>query len=277
MRVAVIGHLEWVEFARVTRVPRAGEIVHSQGSFAEPAGGGAVAAVQLARLGGECTFYTALGDDGLAAHAMDRLEALGVGVEAAIRSGKPTRRAFTFIDDTAERTITTLGERLEPGIDDPLPWDELESMAAVYFTAGDAESLRAARAAGTLVATTRISERLVAATVALDAAVGSAGDPGERYRPLQPPPRYVVATAGARGGTWLGAGAERGTWSPAPVPGPAVDAYGAGDSFAAGLTYALGEGRGIGSALALAARCGATCITGHGPYEHQLSRADLEP
>jgi ribokinase len=29
MRIAVVGHVEWVEFARVEAVPRPGEIVHA--------------------------------------------------------------------------------------------------------------------------------------------------------------------------------------------------------------------------------------------------------
>ena len=29
MRVAVVGHVEWIEFARVERVPAPGEIVHA--------------------------------------------------------------------------------------------------------------------------------------------------------------------------------------------------------------------------------------------------------
>jgi ribokinase len=49
-----------------------------------------------------------------------------------------------------------------------------------------------------------------------------------------------------------------------------VDLYGAGDCFAAGLTFALGERRSIEDALALAARCGAWCISGRGPYAGQL-------
>jgi ribokinase len=53
MRVAVVGHVEWVEFARVQELPRAGEIVHATETWAEAAGGGAVAAVQLAKLAGE--------------------------------------------------------------------------------------------------------------------------------------------------------------------------------------------------------------------------------
>jgi ribokinase len=45
-----------------------------------------------------------------------------------------------------------------------------------------------------------------------------------------------------------------------------ADAYGCGDSFAAGLTYGLGAGDDIDAALALAARNGAACLTARGPY-----------
>ena len=54
-----------------------------------------------------------------------------------------------------------------------------------------------------------------------------------------------------------------------------ADAYGCGDSFAAGLTFGLGRGMAIDDALSLAARCGTVCLTGRGPYEHQLCAADL--
>jgi ribokinase len=37
------------------------------------------------------------------------------------------------------------------------------------------------------------------------------------------------------------------------------------------LTYALGAGKEIEAALALAARCGAACLTGRGPYSGQLT------
>ena len=65
MRVAVVGHVGWIEFARVERVPAPGEIVDALETWEEPGGGGAVAAVQLARLADECLFLTALGDDAL--------------------------------------------------------------------------------------------------------------------------------------------------------------------------------------------------------------------
>jgi ribokinase len=54
------------------------------------------------------------------------------------------------------------------------------------------------------------------------------------------------------------------------------DAYGCGDSFAAGLTFALGSGLDPEAAVVLAARCGAVCAAGAGPYERQLMAAELE-
>jgi ribokinase len=275
MRPAVVGHVEWVEFALVSHVPRQGEIAHVAETFEAPAGGGAVAAVQLARLAGECTFYTALGDDELGRRTIDELERLGVRVEAAIRAGKSTRRGFTYLDDDGERTITVIGERLGPsGDDEELPWSELADVDGVYFVAGDVAALRAARAARALVATSRITDFLGSAGVQLDAVVGSGADISERYHAIEPTPTYVAVTAGARGGEWTAGDGGSGRWQAAPLPGPVADAYGCGDSFAAGLAYGLGDGLDIDAALALAARCGAMCLTGRGPYGRQLTRAD---
>ena len=83
----------------------------------------------------------------------------------------------------------------------------------------------------------------------------------------------MVRTAGARGGRWTDIDGAGGEWSAAPLPGPPVDAYGCGDSFAAGLTFGLGSGLALPEALALAARCGAQCLTGRGPYGAQLTLA----
>ena len=100
MRVAVVGHVEWIQFARVAHVPRPGEIVQAIEDWEEPGGGGAVAAVQLARLAGECLFLTALGDDDLGHRAKEELEALGVRVEVAWRP-EAQRKAFVHADADA--------------------------------------------------------------------------------------------------------------------------------------------------------------------------------
>lgn len=272
MHVVVVGHVEWVDFVRVAAVPGPGEIVHATEWFAEPAGGGPVTAVQLARLAGGATFFTALGDDDLGHAAVDRLRALGVRVEAVFRP-VAQRRAFTFLDDRGERTITVMGERLGPNGADPLPWDELRDADGVYFTAGDRAALERSRDARVLVATTRVMPLLLEAGVRLDAAVGSARDAGERYEPLEPPPGAVVLTEGRAGGGWTTADGRTGRWEPAPVPGPVRDAYGCGDSFAGGLTYGLAAGSPVADAVALGAVCGATCLTGNGPYERQHTLA----
>jgi ribokinase len=54
-----------------------------------------------------------------------------------------------------------------------------------------------------------------------------------------------------------------------------VDAYGCGDSFAAGVTFGLGAGKSLEDAVALGARCGAAVLSGSGPYPAQLTAADL--
>jgi len=272
MRVAVVGHMEWCEFAKVAHVPTPGEIVHAERTFQEPGGGGAVAAVQLMKLAGGATLFTAFGDDEVGHRARDRLGELGLEIEGDFRP-EPQRRAFVHVDDRGERTITVLGPRLGPHGGDDLDWGRLDDTDAVYLTAGDVEAARHARRAHVLVATPRGLDTLSEAHVELDALVSSGRDPGEVYREgdLDPVPKLVVRTLGATGGEWETASGERGRWDPASLPGPVRDAYGAGDSFAAGLTYGLGAGWEIDKAVELAARCGAACMTGHGPYEGQLT------
>jgi len=271
VKVAVVGHVEWIEFARVERVPAPGEIVHALEAWEEPGGGGAVAAVQLARLARDCLFLTALGDDELGHRAERELTALGVRVEAVWRPA-PQRRAFVFTDAHAERTITVMGDRVGPRGADPLPWPELADVDGLYFTAGDTHAVRAARAARMLVSTARTIRPLAEAGAQIDMLVASSRDVGERYThgDIEPPPHLVARTAGSGGGWVEAPDGTRTDWTAAPLPGPPVDAYGAGDSFAAGLTYGLAAGRSPEEALAIGARCGAACVTGRGPYAGQL-------
>ena len=266
MRVAVVGHVEWVEFVRVEQVPKPGSIVIAQEVWAEPGGGGAVASVPLARLAGEALFLTALGDDELGHRSLEELRALGVRVEAVFRD-EPHRRAFTYVDDNGERTITVLSHKLVPRADDPLLWDELEGYDAVYFTGGDAAAVRLARRARVLVATARELATLKEAGVRLDVLVRSAKDQGEEYESgdLEPAPDVVVSTEGKQGGTYAGKFGS-GRFEPAAIPGELADTYGAGDSFAAGLTFALGQGKPLEEALAFASAQGAEAMTRRGAH-----------
>jgi ribokinase len=259
--------VEWVDFALVAELPPRGAIVQAKRTWGEAAGGGADAAVQMVNLVGAATLFTALGGDELGDRAALELDARGVHVEAARRSD-PQRRAVCFVDDEGERTITLLGPKLVPRLDDPLPWADLRSTDGVYFTGGDAGAVRAARAARVLVASARELPTLARAGVEIDALVASTTDEGERYvaGDLTPAPRYVVRTDGGAGGTVE----PGGRFAAATAPGPVVDTYGAGDAFAAGLTFALAGGEPIDAAVAFAATCGAHVLTAHGPYDGQL-------
>ena len=273
--MAVIGHVEWVTFARIDHLPSVGEIVHASEWWDVPAGGGAAAAVQLTKLAPTASFYTALADDDLGHRAAAELTQLGVEVHAVFRPTS-SRRALTHVDADGERTITVLGERLGPHGDDPLPWEELDGRDGVYFTAGDEAALTHARRARVLVATPRAGRVLGSAGVQLDALVASALDPAESYSPgdIEPPPNLVVKTEGKRGCSIEYRDGRMQRFEAPPLPGPPVDRYGAGDAFAACLTFGLARGDDPSAAVALAARCGAAVITGRGPYESQLTNPD---
>ena len=188
----------------------------------------------------------------------------------------PTRRAITLVDEQGERTITTLGPRLEPSGDDrSAHWETLRELDAIYFTAGDLGALRAARAAARVLVATPRARHALGHGVELDALVLSGEDEVERraLARAREEAALVVLTEGSRGGRYETRSGERGRWQAVPPPGEPVDSYGCGDSFAAAVTYALGAGMQIGAALALAARCGAACLTGRGPYARPARRA----
>ncbi len=262
-RVAVVGHVEWVTHARGA-MPDVGQIAHLVDAFDEPAGGGAVTASQVARLGADCRFYTALSADYYGEASRKVLAAAGVTVIAAPRE-QPQTRALTVVGPSGERTILVTGERLSPRIDEPLPWDDLARCDGAFFTGDDPRTLEAARSARHLVVTARRLASLVASGVQADVVVASATDPDEAFEPASLPvaPRALVFTEGGRGGRIVVGDRER-RFAPQTPPGPAVDTYGAGDSFAAGLTVGLAQGLALDEAVALGARCGAAVLTVRG-------------
>ncbi len=269
-RVAVVGHVEWLTHGRGV-FPLPGEITRLADPFDEPAGGGAVSAAQVAKLGAECLFLTALGSDWAGTATSARLGEEGVTVLAAVREEAQTR-AVSATGPTTDRAIVVIGEQISSRIEDPLPWDDLAGCDAAYFTGHDSATLAAARRARTLVVTSRRLRVLIESGVRADVLIASAADPSETVDPgaLPVAPAAIVWTEGARGGRYELADGGGGRWDPAPVPGPAVDSYGCGDSFAAGLTVGLARGLDLEGALALGARCGAACLTGRGALAAQL-------
>jgi ribokinase len=265
-----VGHVEWITHGSGL-MPRPGEIRYLGDPFDEPAGGGAVCAAQVAKLGTETLFYTALGSDDAGRASAERLAAIGVTVLAAIHDG-PQTRGVSSVDATADRAILIVGGPTSARIEDPLPWDDLASCDGAFFTGHDSATVAAARRARTLVVTSRRLDQLVESGVRADVLIASAGDPSEAVDPDRLPvaPGAIVWTEGSRGGRYLTSDGASGRWEPAALPGAAVDSYGCGDSFAAGLTVGLARGLDLDGAVALGARCGAHCLTGRGALEAQL-------
>lgn len=259
-RVAVVGHVEWVDFLRVDHLPVPGEVQSARRESRHAGGGAVVAAAVLAEAGAEVDFFCAVGDDADGDAAVAELRARGIRVHAA-RRAQPTRQVVTFLDRSGERTIITLGERLQPAGGDDLEWDRLAEIDGVYLTAGDAAAAAQARRARVLVATPRVRERLDDGDIRLDALVFSAGDPNEVEwaAPLQSRSRWIVATEGGAGGRWWGE--SEGRWDSVAPDGPIRDSYGCGDAFAAAFTLGLASGRDVGAAASLGASWGARMLT----------------
>lgn len=275
MRLAVAGHVEWVDFARVPRLPAAGEIVAAAEAWAAPAGGGAMAAYALKSLTDSATFFCGVGEGALAARTVDGLRERGLDVRAGVRAGRAQSRTLTHLDADGERTITVLAPPLVPHGEDALGWAALADCDGAFFLAGDAAAARACRAAAVLVSSGRARAALLEAGVAVDALVGSAEDLAETVDNAllaATAPRWVVTTEGERGGAWAGADGTSGRWAAAPLPGVPVDAFGCGDAFAAALTAGLADGRAIGDACALAARVGAAVRCERAPSVGDLAR-----
>ena len=265
LRLAVVGHVEWVEFLEVDQLPSPGAIGHALRALQEPAGGGAVVAVQMARLQQQpVQFFTALGRDSLGEACVKRLEDLGLEVHVAWRE-ESTRRGVSMVDGEGDRAITVIGERLTPSLDDDLPWQALSDCDGLFVTAADASLLKACRSAAVLAATPRVRLAVLQeAGVSLDALIGSGLDQSERVEPMQlnPAPHTLIRTEGPAGGCSF----PGGRYAPSPLPGPMVESYGCGDSFAAGVVTGLAARWPLAKAIALGAQCGAACATRFGPY-----------
>ena len=266
LKLAVIGHVEWVTFLKVDQLPLAGRISHAKDSFEEAAGGAAVAAVQMARLiNGSVDLVTSLGKDNYGEKCYKRLTKLGLNLKVAWRD-KPTRRGISLISNDGERAITVIGERLQPIGSDDLSWIDMKDYDGVFVTATDEEGIIFARKAKFLSATPRIGENILKnSSVKLNALIGSGLDPGEKidYEEFAFKPDIYISTKGKLGGTIFPEGRNY----PSTIPSSEViDSYGCGDCFAGAVTAALSAKLNLNQAIKIGAYCGAECSTHYGPY-----------
>jgi ribokinase len=276
MKIAVIGHAEHVTIARVPVLPMPGDIAHLDDPEVIAGGGGAIAFYQLVKSDAEVHFFTAIGVDDAALHVYNEIANTGAIIHAALRMESHTRDLVLVTPD-GERTIMVVGRPLHPRVDDILSWDLLAACDACYFTGEDAETLKRGRDAKLLAVTARRKHVLDAAGVRADVVIGSARDPRERSRLADyvVPPSVLVMTEGKHGGTIETAdGIIR--FDASRLSESVVNEYGAGDTFAAALTWYLSQGQSVESAASSAARHAASVLTAMNPVASQqpLTTAD---
>ena len=266
LKLAVIGHIEWVTFLKVDQLPIAGEISHAKDYFEEAAGGAAVAAVQMARLINEpVDLITSLGKDNNGEKCYERLIKLGLNLKVAWRE-KPTRKGISLISKDGERAITVIGERLQPIASDDLPWSDMKNYDGIFITATDKEGIRLASKARFVAATPRTGKAaLKNSKVKINALIGSGLDPGEEinYEELVPKPDIYIATEGKLGGTVY---PKKYKYKAIKPSSQEIDTYGCGDCFAGAVTTALAAKLNLDQAIKIGAYCGAECSTHYGPY-----------
>ena len=274
-RIAVIGHVEHVTLGRLDGVLETGSVAHLTDARVIAAGGGGIAFAQLCRSDAEVHLFTAVGNDaaGRDVEARIRAHSARVHPHAASRLVEHPR-VVVVVDRDGRRTILVTCEPLHPAATDPLPWSVLAGCDAAYFTGTDVESLRHARRARRLVVSARRHPALLAAGVCPDVVVGSVADPRENraFAAYSPAPGALVLTDGPNPIRVIRSGGEVLVDAP-PGPRAVVGDYGAGDSFAAALTFFLAHDLPVEDACRRAGPFGAAVLGGIDPLEAQAPLA----
>ena len=210
--------------------------------WAEAAGGGAVAAVQMVKLTGSALFFTALARRPLGRRTAEQLAARASTVHAGAARRAASGAASSYLDRRRRAHDHGARRAARPARRRPAAVGALDAVDGVYFTGGDAAALRAARRARVLVATPRADRALRDAGVAVDVLVHSGTDPARRSTRASSTRRRAPSSRRSARRRALGRRGRQRHLGAEPLPGPRVDAYGAGDSFAAGLTTGLAAG-----------------------------------
>ena len=273
-RICVVGCVNVDMVTRVDRFPSPGETIRGKSFGTFPGGKGANQAVALARLGASVDLVGAVGDDAFGKDYLERLAREGVGIEGIGAIGGATTGTATIeVAASGENHIVIVGGandhvdrryveghapiirrasllllQLEIAIDavvaaveiasesgipvilDPAPARELPASLLArcrYLTPNEGEaSLLSGVDASTPDGLRRAAQRLLAQGVG-----------------------RVIVKAGSRGA--FVAGPDGFELVPA-MPVEAIDTVGAGDTFNAGLAYALSRGDGLLDAVRFA-------------------------
>lgn len=264
--VAVMDHV-----FRVESFPTRPEKYRAKDASMVGGGGGANAAVAIARLGGEAWLAARVGDDAIADAILADLNAEGVLTELVRRfEGRRSSFSSVLVDDAGERQIVNYRDM---GLSFDADWLE-GRLAGIEFDAvladtrwpeGALAAMRRARdlgVPGVMDAEAPVHEAIDAVGAASHVVFSAqglrdfAGVEGGALADLlrgadAALDGLVGVTDGPDGVRWIEGGALRHAPAPSP-PGPIADTLAAGDVWHGALALALGEGQGLDSAMRFA-------------------------
>ncbi|HET9344948.1 MAG TPA: ribokinase [Candidatus Limnocylindrales bacterium] len=284
-RVIVVGSVNVDLVARAGRLPVPGETVTGAIYSEHDGGKGANQAVAAARLGASVAFVGAVGRDAFGERARGALEREGVDLSGLVEVDEPTGVALILVDARGENLISVASganaaltrDNVAAALDGLRPTGgDVVLVGHEIPTATARDGLRLGRSAGATtilnpapatgidrsvfgLADILLPNRLELASIAAaDArsdgrAAVAAGRPIDAARKLLQPTsegpgvrRAVVVTLGVDGAVVVTASGE-----PVDLPAPrvrAVDAVGAGDTFAGALAAGLASGLDLAAA-----------------------------
>ncbi|TMR22646.1 carbohydrate kinase family protein [Nonomuraea turkmeniaca] len=242
----IIGPIAWDLALYVDRIPASGHFVQAGESVERPGGTGANVAVALSQAGGRVNMVGYVGADAAGRNMTKTLTAAGVDVEHVQVLPGHTSSVVLLIEPNGERTIIGIHTDLLHTI--TIPTDAVAPGDIVYFAAWHDSFTTAAQtmaAAGALVTSVPPGT-----TPAMRYLIGSRND----FSAI-PEDATAIVTEGAKGATVYSSGKSDHYPS---IPTDAVDTTGAGDAFAAGFLWGIGnkgtltEGVNLGLAWAAA-------------------------
>ncbi|MGW3241599.1 ribokinase [Streptomyces sp. NPDC001070] len=270
----------------VDRRPAAGETVLGSDLATHPGGKGANQAVAAARLGARTALLARVGDDAHGRLLTGSLRSAGVDTTGVLTGDASTGVALITVDPSGDNSIV-----VSPGANARLTAADVtgarELLAAARVVSLQLEipleSVAAAVATATEAGTRVVLNPSPPAALPREVLAGcdplvvnehearfllgaGAGDTPEAWAAglLALGPRSVVVTLGADGAlVATGGGTAR-------IPSPrveAVDTTGAGDSFTGALSWRLGAGDDLETAVRFAVRVGAVAVTKPGAQE----------
>lgn len=296
-RVCVIGSINMDVVMEVSRAPLAGEAMIARGVKTNAGGKGENAAIALAKLGVDTTYYGCVGKDAYGDELLENLKKYPVDAHRVSRSNTPTGTAYIIVEESGEnRMIVYAGANesitpedirtiCKPMIEEAdLVLIQLEiTREAIYeiirlcqeldkrlvIDAGPAHGWSPADLAGAYLVSPNETElsTLVGRTLAGREEILR----GAREL-LEGGIEHVIVKLGEKGSLYVSR--DRIIEVPA-YPVHAVDTVAAGDSYMAGLCKCLSEGMEMKAAMEYAGKCGAVAVTRNGAVSSLPSAEDI--